>query len=163
MMTVEMPEAPALRRRRRATIATGSPCPVRRHGQVDLLAERLELLDGGRTVDVGGDEQRAPALFFEPQREFAGLRRLAGALQTDEHDDRRRRVGELQARGEPRRPSSSTSSSWTILRIDCAGVSDSRTFGADRACSLMRATKSLATARRRRPRAARRELRAAPR
>ena len=30
---------------------------------VDLLAERLQLVDGGRAVDVGGDQQRvAPCL-----------------------------------------------------------------------------------------------------
>src|SRR5579863_7275987 len=43
-------------------------------------------------------------------------------------------------------PSSSTSSSWTIVRIVCAGVSDSRTF-APTARSLVRATNAFAAAR----------------
>jgi hypothetical protein len=34
-------------------------------GHVDLLAEHLELLDGGGAVDVGGDEQRLLALLLE--------------------------------------------------------------------------------------------------
>ena len=43
------------------------------NGKIDLLAERLELVDRGRTIDVGRDEQRAPPLLFETQRELAGL------------------------------------------------------------------------------------------
>ena len=97
MMTVEMPETRASATPSRA-ILTGSPVTLFEDREIDLLAERLQLLDRGRTVDVGGDQQRLRALLFQTQRELAGLRRLTRALQTDQHDDRRRRVGELQAR-----------------------------------------------------------------
>ena len=63
-----------------------------------MFAEQLQLFDCRGTVYVGGNQQRAPALFLEPQRQFAGLRRFSRPLQTDEHDHRRRCVGELQAR-----------------------------------------------------------------
>src|SRR5579884_372277 len=66
------------------------------HRQIDLLAERLQLRDRGGTIDVRSNEQRAPALLFQAKRELAGLRRLARTLQPNEHDDRRRRVRELQ-------------------------------------------------------------------
>ena len=64
--------------------------------QVDLPAERLELRDGSRTIHVGGDEQRPPPLLLQAQGHLRGMGRLPGALQPDEHDHRRRRVGELQ-------------------------------------------------------------------
>ena len=66
--------------------------------QIDLLAERLQLRDRGRPVDVGGDEQRPPSLLFEPKRELARMGRLAGTLPADEHDRRRGRVAEEQSR-----------------------------------------------------------------
>ena len=62
----------------------------REHGDVELLAEDLQLRDGRRAVDVRRDEQRALALLLEREAELASRRRLAGALQADHHDDRRR-------------------------------------------------------------------------
>ena len=57
MMTVESP-----RRRASATPSRAIFDRIARAAfedrQVDLLAERLQLLDRGRTIDVGGDEQR---------------------------------------------------------------------------------------------------------
>ena len=57
---------------------------------VELLAERLELVGGGRSVRVGGDEQRPAALLDDVPRELGRRRRLARALEADERDDRRR-------------------------------------------------------------------------
>ena len=48
---------------------------VDRHA--DLLAEDLELLDGGGPLQVGGDEQRLAALLAQRQGELAGGGRLA--------------------------------------------------------------------------------------
>ena len=55
-------------------------------GTPSLLRERRQLLDRGGPVDVGGDEVRAaPALVAQMARELGGRRRLAGAVQADEH------------------------------------------------------------------------------
>ena len=64
---------------------------------VDLAAERLELLDGGRALQVAGHERRLQALLRQQPRELAGGRRLARALQAAEQDDRRRLGGERRA------------------------------------------------------------------
>jgi len=66
--------------------------------QVDLLAERLELIDRGGSIDVGRDEQRAAPLLFEAQRELPGVRRLARTLQPDQDVHGRRSVAVGQAR-----------------------------------------------------------------
>ena len=58
------------------------------HGHADLRAERLELLDGGRAVDVGRDQQREASVLLEMARELARDGRLADALQADQHDRR---------------------------------------------------------------------------
>ena len=56
-----------------------------------------ELLDGGGTVDVGGDQVRPPpALVAQVARELGGGGRLAGAVQADQHDDDRRRAAEVE-------------------------------------------------------------------
>ena len=98
MMTVAMPSRFASATPSRAILHRVALALVE-HRQVDLLAERLELIDRGGTIHVGRDQQRAPALLFQPQRELARVRRLAGALQPDEHVHGRRRV----AVREPRR------------------------------------------------------------
>ncbi len=49
-------------------------------GDADLLAEDLELLDGGGALHVGGDEQGLVTLLLEPARELGAGGRLAGAL-----------------------------------------------------------------------------------
>ena len=64
---------------------------IRRHAvdrDIRLLAQNLELLDRCRTIDVAGCHHRTVAFFLEHQSELAGRRRLAGALQADQHDDR---------------------------------------------------------------------------
>ena len=54
----------------------------REHRHVELAAERLELLDGGRAVDVGGDQHRLLLVrLLEPARELADGGRLARALE----------------------------------------------------------------------------------
>ena len=53
---------------------------------VERLAERLELIGGGRPVRVGGDEERPAALLDEVAGELRGRGRLAGALEADERD-----------------------------------------------------------------------------
>ena len=59
-------------------------CPMDR--DVERLAERLELVGGGRAVRVGGDEERPAALLHEVAGELRGGRRLARALEPDERD-----------------------------------------------------------------------------
>ena len=58
-------------------------------GDVERLAERLELVGGGRAVRVGGDEQRPAALPDEVPGELRRRRRLARALEADHRDDGR--------------------------------------------------------------------------
>ena len=71
---------------------------VREHRHVDAVAERAQLLDGGRALQVGADEQRVAALGLEPAGQLGRRRRLAGALQAGHQHDRRRTagVGDLQ-------------------------------------------------------------------
>ena len=66
--------------------ALGRVFAVDRHA--DLLADDLELIDGGRSLQVGGDEHRLDALLLQHLREFAAGRRLAASLQTAHHQDR---------------------------------------------------------------------------
>ena len=66
------------------------------HRDVELLPERLELVDGGGAVDVGGDEPRRASFGLELARELGGGGRLSGALQPDHHDDGRRDGAELE-------------------------------------------------------------------
>ena len=51
-----------------------------------------ELVDGRRAVDVGGHEERPLPLLAQADGELRGGRRLARALEADEHQDRRLRV-----------------------------------------------------------------------
>ena len=71
---------------------------------VDLLAERLQLVDGGGAVDVGGDQQRIAALLAQVHGELAGVGRLAGALQADQHQDRAAAGRATVSSGRRRRP-----------------------------------------------------------
>ena len=68
------------------------------HRHIDLFAQHFELLDGGRSIDVGRHEQRALAVLAQPQRQLGRHRRLAGALQTDQHDHDRRLSGRVERR-----------------------------------------------------------------
>jgi len=62
----------------------GVPAPE----DLERLAKGI-VLDGRRTVDVGGDHQRPIPARTQMQRQLGALRRLAGTLQANEHDDRR--------------------------------------------------------------------------
>ena len=55
----------------------------------DLVAELDELVDRGGPVDVGGDQQRPLSLLAQADRQLGGGGRLAGALEADQHQDRR--------------------------------------------------------------------------
>ena len=57
-------------------------------GDVERLAERLELVRCGRPVRVRGDEQRPATLLDEVPGELGGRGRLARALEADHRDDR---------------------------------------------------------------------------
>ena len=66
---------------------------------VDQFGDDFELLAGGGAVDVDGDEQGAVAALFEPGGEFAGGRRLPGALQAGHEDDGGGLGGEFEPGG----------------------------------------------------------------
>ena len=68
-------------------------------GHAGLAAEHPQLLDGGRALEVGADEQRVAALLLEPARQLARGGRLAGALEPGEEDDGRRAGGEGDLEG----------------------------------------------------------------
>ena len=68
---------------------TDVPCGRAVDRDVELLAERLELVGGGGSVRVGGDEERSAALLDDVARELGRGRRLAGALQADHRHDGR--------------------------------------------------------------------------
>ena len=54
----------------------------------ELLAEHLQLVNGGGALEVGRDEQRPAAALFDQPAQLAAGGRLAGALQPAEHQDR---------------------------------------------------------------------------
>ena len=58
----------------------------RQHRNVQLLAKRLQLLYGCRSIQVGRHQQRPFALFGKVPGQFGSRRRLAGTLQSDHHD-----------------------------------------------------------------------------
>ena len=60
------------------------------------FADDLKLGDGTGPLQVARDEQWRVALILQPLGELAGEGRLTGTLQTGEHDDRRRGLGEAQ-------------------------------------------------------------------
>src|SRR4051812_32729382 len=67
---------------------------LRAGGMGDALPARavgpdLKLIDGGRPERVGRSEQDAPTGPRIPRRELADRRRLAGAVDADDQDDRR--------------------------------------------------------------------------
>ena len=86
----------ALLRRRAGADVGRLPARLGVDRDVDLLAERLELLHRGRALHVGGDQQRPRAALAQLQRQLAGQRRLAGALQADQHDHRRASPSRLE-------------------------------------------------------------------
>ncbi len=67
-------------------------------GELEALAEHLELVDGRGPLEVGGDEEGLLLpLLDEPLGELAAGRRLARALEAHHHDDGRSRRVLLQA------------------------------------------------------------------
>src|SRR5919197_4602208 len=70
-------------------------------GERDLLAlgERAQLLDRGRAAEVEAGEERAVAVATRQQRELDRGRRLARALEPDQHDHSRRVRRVAQALG----------------------------------------------------------------
>ena len=64
----------------------------------NLTAHDLQLLDGGRAIDIAADEQRTLAVLLEPGSQLSGHRRLTGALQTAEHEHGYRRRAVLEPR-----------------------------------------------------------------
>ncbi len=66
-------------------------------GNAEFAPEGGQLVDRGGPVDVGGHQVRpATALVAQVPREFRRRRRLAGALQSDEQEDDRRRGSEIE-------------------------------------------------------------------
>ena len=66
----------------------------------DGLAEHLQLLDSGRTVNVSGNEERLPLLLAaHPECDLACESRLTRTLQTNHHDAHRRRCGKIDFLG----------------------------------------------------------------
>ena len=55
------------------------------HGDIQLGAHRLQLLDGGGAVDVAGGQQRALALLAHVAGELCAVGGLARALQAHQH------------------------------------------------------------------------------
>ena len=68
-------------------------------GDTGLVAQDPELLDGGRALEVGADQERVAALLLPPQRQLGRGRRLARALEAGHQHDggRPRGVGDLEA------------------------------------------------------------------
>ena len=73
----------------------GVRLPHLKDGDIELAAHDLQLLDGRRTVNVAGDEQRIFVLLFEKARELCAVGRFARALKTDQHHDRGRLGGHV--------------------------------------------------------------------
>ena len=89
--------------------------------QFGLPPEHVQLLDRGGPPHVGRDEQRVAPLPHQPAPELRRRRRLARALQPEQHDHARRLRRAASARpAGPRRARSS--SSRTIFTTCCAGV-----------------------------------------
>jgi hypothetical protein len=94
---VIVPARPVQRRRRDRDRLLG-----RRRGEevdADLLRERRELLDRRRAIDVGRHEQHLLFLRRDEPGELCSRRRLAGALQAGQQDDRRRLRSEIERLG----------------------------------------------------------------
>ena len=68
------------------------------HRHADPAPQRLQLVDGRRSVDVSGDQHDLAPGFLEMQREFSRRGGLAAAVETGQHHDRRRTF-QLQLRG----------------------------------------------------------------
>jgi len=67
--------------------------PVRVHGYAYRSAQRLQLINGSRPLQVGGHQQRVLPRRCQATGQFGGCSRLAGALQADQQDGQRRLRG----------------------------------------------------------------------
>ena len=56
------------------------------HGNVELFAQRFELVHGRRAIHIRRDEQRLATLLVEEPRELAGGSGFARAMQADHQD-----------------------------------------------------------------------------
>jgi hypothetical protein len=68
----------------------------RMHGDPGAGGDDAQLLDGGGTLQVAGDEHRTATLRREVLRKLASDGRLARTLETCEHDDGWRSAGEVE-------------------------------------------------------------------
>ena len=110
---------------------------------VDAAREHAQLLDRGRALQVGADEQRLQALRLQQPRELARGGRLAGALEPGEHHARSAASGSSSSLPVVP-PSVSTSSSCTIL-MNCWPGSSAFDSSAPTARSFTRAMNALTT------------------
>ena len=67
----------------------------RENCNIQLLAQHLQLLDGGRTVNIGGNQQRTFMFILIDVSNFSNRGGLTGALQTGHHDNRGRLAGHI--------------------------------------------------------------------
>ena len=63
-------------------------------GDVDLLAEHLDLLDGRGALQVGRNQEGPAVALAQAESQLAGRRGLAATLQPAQHDDRGPVLGE---------------------------------------------------------------------
>ena len=68
----------------------GVDLPHLKDGHARSVADDLQLLDGGGTVDVARGQQRPVAQIFQHKGELCAVSGLTRALETAHHDDRRR-------------------------------------------------------------------------
>ena len=67
------------------------------NGDIKLLADRFQLLNGRRAVDIAGGQQRTLALLAHIGGKLCAVCRLTCALKADEHYDARRLRADGQA------------------------------------------------------------------
>ncbi len=86
-ITTGMPSSVALRTALWQT-ATGSVrAALRIHGQAQLFADHVQLIDGRGALQVGGDEHHLPAALLNQPAQLAARGGFARALQPAQHHD----------------------------------------------------------------------------
>ena len=95
MIVIARPQHRSLRDLERLLVGAG-----RKEIGAGLRGDGLELVDGGRAIDVARDRQHLFLLLLaQPLGELADRSGLAGALQAGHQDDRRRLCGEIELGG----------------------------------------------------------------